>query len=140
MSRHDRRQSFLPGFEPHGPPARLDDPHTLTHVEQTVEQITSYIDVLRPRKKAGAPIDQSDIARCRREIERALEALRLPLPTEAWLDEFIIELAGWWFEFELAPDVTPPAIAVLPDQPRKKPSAPAYDGPVVGWDHWNDDD
>jgi hypothetical protein len=45
-----------------------------------VEEIVSYIDVLRPKKKAMAPIDRADIARCRSKIELALRTHRLPLP------------------------------------------------------------
>jgi hypothetical protein len=141
MPRRDTRQPFLPGFEPPAPSARLDDPRTLLRIEQVIEQYVAYIDLLRlrPRAKAKAPVDRSDIARCRREIEQALFAQRLPVPDEAWLDEFIIELAGWWFEFPLADDVPPPAIDVLVEPPRK-PRPPAFDGPAVGWDPWTDED
>lgn len=138
MERRDT--AFLPGFEPPAPAARIVEPRTLEQIEQTVESVVSYLDVLRPEKKAGAPIDRVDIADCRYEIAVMLHAQGLPVPDEAWLDEFIIELAGWWFEFALAPDVPPPAISELYDQPPKPPRPPAFDGPEVGWDPWNDPD
>ena len=140
MSRRDTPQVFLPGFEPRRAGAHLDDPRTLTQIEQVVEFVVSYLDLLRPQTKARAPIDRADIADCRCEIAIMLRAKRLPVPDAAWLDELIIELAGWWFEFNLADDLPPPHIDVLPEQPRKRSSASAFDGPAVGWDPWNDDD
>jgi hypothetical protein len=149
MSRREPHP-FLLGFDPLARPARLDDPpapsarpddpRTLTRIELLIELYVSHIDLLRPRAKAKAPIDREDISRCRREIEQALKAHHLPVLDAAWLDEFIIELAGWWFEFPLADDVPAPAIDVLLEQPRERSSAPAFDGPAVGWDPWNDDD
>src|SRR5262245_30583783 len=94
-------QLSLPGFEE---VARLDDVRTLDRVEEVIVEYVACIDVLRPRRKARAPIDWADIAACRREIEQTLRALRLPVPDPIWLDGFIIELAAWWFEFEIAAD------------------------------------
>ena len=97
--RHSVSQPFLPGFAPAPDPARvarLDDPKTLIAIEQVVEFVVSCIDVLRLKKKARAPIDREDIAECRHEIALMLRAKRLPVPDDAWLDELVVELLGWW--------------------------------------------
>jgi hypothetical protein len=137
-------QQYLPGFESRAraraPVARLDDPRTLIEIELVVEFVVSCLDVIRPKKKARAPIDRADIADCRHEIEIILRAKRLPVPDWAWLDDLIIELAAWWFERPLAADIPPPQIDVLREPPQKRSTAPAFDGPVVGWDPWHDDD
>jgi hypothetical protein len=135
----DADDLFLPGFEP--PPPTTQE---LEQIERLVEGTVAYIHMLRPNWDGDGPINRDDIARCRQEAIRLLRG-RLPIPSDQWLDEFIIELAGWWFEFPLADDVPPPKIDVAPDQPRKpRDPSPAYDGVEVGWvpwmDPWDDDD
>jgi hypothetical protein len=90
----------------------------------------------RPPEKRAQPIDGADIADCRQHVVKMLRMMGLPIPPD--LDGLIIELIGWWHGFELAADVPPPQIDVAPERPRKEPSAPAYDGPPVGWDPWSD--
>jgi hypothetical protein len=45
-----------------------------------------------------------------------LHAVRLPFPDDAWLDELIIELAGWFYDYPLAADVPAPQIETIPEQ------------------------
>jgi hypothetical protein len=131
---------WLPGFEPPPPPPpREPTERELFEIERLVEQAVQYIHLhQQPDFNPERPIGCDDIARCRRDIMKHLEVTRLPLPSEAWLDELLIELAAWWFEFPIAADVPPPQIEVAPDgPPRAAPPLPD-DGVIVGWDPWAD--
>ena len=130
-------QRFLPGFEPPPPPPPTAKDRE--QIERVVEDTVRFIQVLRPKWDDEGPITRADVARCREEAIKLLQVRRLPIPSDQWLDKLIIELAGWWLEFPLADDVPPPEIEVAPDKPRKpRDPSPPDDGPVVGWDPWED--
>lgn len=121
----DPPQAYLPGFEPPRPAVRsnpaptrlpsLDDP-TLTAIEELVAETAPYADYIRaydgPRI---GPIDLADIIAIRTHVKRRLHVLRLPFPSDDYLDDLLIELVGWFYEFELADDVPPPQILSMPD-------------------------
>jgi hypothetical protein len=133
-------QAYLPGFEPRGHRvASLDDAEMRVRIEEITEQAVGFIDVLRPGRKPGAPIEMADVIACRRDVVLALRAQNLPVPDDAWLDALIIELAGWWHGHPLADDVPKPEIEVAEDKLRKPRPPDFNDGlPPVGWD-WRED-
>jgi len=74
--------------------------------------------------------DREQIERVVEDTVRFIQVLR-----PKWDDEGPITRA----EFPLADDVPPPEIEVAPDKPRKpRDPSPPDDGPVVGWDPWED--
>jgi hypothetical protein len=136
-------QEVLPGFEPprgHAP-AHLDA--VLTRIEEIAEKITSCIDVVRPKRKVGTPIERADIIQCRNDIAAVLRASRLPVPDDAWLDELIIELASWWHGFTWPPTSRRPQSMYCPAHHafdcRALRLICSTDEPRVGWDPWADD-
>lgn len=66
-------------------------------------------------RDTDVPIDRLDIVHTRMRIEMTLKTQSYPIPPSDWIDEFIIELCGWWFEHPLADDVPSPAIECMPD-------------------------
>jgi hypothetical protein len=121
--RRDPPQAYLPGFEPARraprsyptpiPLPSLDDPRTLTAIEELVADTARLIDYLRSPDRFGTPITLDDIIICRMFTKRRLHAMGLPFPDDGSLDELLIEFVGWFYEFPLAADVPKPLIDVM---------------------------
>lgn len=144
---HLRRvgQAYLPGLEPPRPRRvqRAEDvAKDLVRVEEICVEMAGAIRLLRANRNLAAAVSREDIANCCDETRRLLQSMKLPLPSDVWLADFIVELC-WWHEIPTDDSVPKPRIDVLAEQPRvRSPRAvagPFDDGRQIGWDPWGPD-